>query len=77
MKLEVAPFEAVGLGIGYASLFVFSLYFWTFFEKRYIKSLKFTFRKPKGYVYNENSNEEITKRIISVRIEIYRSNRYS
>eukprot|EP00347_Sterkiella_histriomuscorum_P020788 403336457 len=56
MKLEVEPVEAVILGFGFSSLFVLSLYFWKFFEGK----------KPASQVYDENSTQELLKRITSV-----------
>jgi len=56
MKLEIGTFQAILLGFGFASMFVLSLYFWLLFEGK----------RPKGYVYDENSRQELIKRITSV-----------
>ena len=56
MKLEVGTAGAILLSFGFASMFVLCLYFWLLFEGK----------KPKGYVYDENSKPELLKRITSV-----------
>jgi hypothetical protein len=56
MKLEVSTTGAIVLSFGFASMFVLCLYFWVLFEGK----------KPKGYVYDENSKPELLKRITSV-----------
>jgi hypothetical protein len=56
MKLEIGTTGAILLSFGFASMFVLCLYFWLLFEGK----------KPKGYVYDENSKPEVLKRIISV-----------
>ena len=55
MLLEIGTTGAVLGSLGLASFFVLSLYMWIPFEK-----------KDKNKVYDENSTEEVTKRIISV-----------
>ena len=60
MKLDIGEGEAVVTSICMASFFVLSLYMWIPCEKKNVTKQK---------VYNENSREEILKRITSVNLK--------